>query len=188
MVAALEQCGHRLKEKDSVPDDMLEKYRQWQSSAEASATMTKEAPPDPPSNKTPELSWELDGESVVNAEVRPDPPRAGEPCTISLRHCNLYGPRPDVRFELLVATDETAVEDDEGWQACELVSETVDIDGEEVDLASLDDAPFGETPWVGLFVAMTTLSRGSHRILIRVTGPDPAGCGTLDDWVIDVVD
>lgn len=32
MVAPLEQCGHKLKQTNMIPSEMLEKYRQWQSS------------------------------------------------------------------------------------------------------------------------------------------------------------
>ena len=96
-------------------------------------------------------------------------------------------PFNDLKFEMRVNTT-TADMCDDDWQTFELVRETVYVDDVEVDLASLDEPPYGETPWVGSFEATATLAAGKQQIMIRITAPDPDNSGTLNDWMIDVSD
>jgi len=140
-----------------------------------------------PRIRQPETYWELDGESVLTAETEPQPPPANESCTLRLWHSNVYGPRTGVQFEVRARSDHSDTKN-ENWQHVELVRETVNIDGKDVDLASLDEQPFDETPWVGLFETTVTLHAGSNRIDIRITATDTHANGTLTDWVVNTAD
>lgn len=183
MVDPLEQCGHKEKNLKSVPDDRLEEYRRWQETVDSSANIEITAPARRPKKLQPETYWELDGESVLTAEIEPLPPQVGKSCTLRLWHSNVYGPRTAVQFEIRVRNNDAAADSDD-WRRVQLVRETVDIDGEEVDLAGLDESPCGETPWMGLFETTVTLQEGANQIHIRVTATDTNANGTLTDWVV----
>lgn len=187
MVDPLEQCGHKPRNMKSVPGDRLEEFRRWQETAETSANIEITAPARRPKNRQPETYWELDGESVLTAETEPQPPPAGTSCTLRLWHSNVYGPRTGVQFEIRVHSDDSNAKD-EDWQHVQLIREMVDIDGEDVDLASLDEPLFDETPWVGLFETTVKLHEGSNRIDIRITATDTNANGTLTDWVVNTAD
>ncbi|MGI9203539.1 MAG: hypothetical protein ACR2Q3_05995 [Woeseiaceae bacterium] len=183
MVDPLEQCGHAPVNLKTVPGDRLEEYRRWQAASETSARIEIQAPVHRPRSRQPETYWELDGESVLAAETEPQPPLAGESCTLRLSHSNVYGPRTAVQFEVRVRSDDSDAKN-ENWQHVPLVSESVNIDGDDIDLASLDEPPFGETPWVGLFETTVTLHEDSNQIDIRITATDTNANGTLTDWVV----
>lgn len=184
MVDPLERCGHKPANLKSVPGDRLDEYRRWQDSVDSSADIEITAPARRPETRQPETSWELDGESVLTAEIEPQSPQAGKSCTLRLWHSNVYGPRTAVQFEIRVRNndDDTA---GNNWQRVQLVRETVDIDGAEVDLAELDEPPIGETPWVGLFESTVTLREDSNHVDIRITATDTDAGGTLTDWVVN---
>jgi hypothetical protein len=187
MVAPLERCGHDHNDLHTVPTAMLRMFRQWQSTGDTSPRTDNQDRSRRPSKKKIEFQWQLDGESVLDAEVDPDLPQAGKSFTLRLSHSNLYGPRPDVRFAMRVfSSSEEETDDEDNWQDFMLVSETLDINGVDTDLASIEKLPPGETPWVGVLETTTTLAEGKHRIIIKVTARDPEACGTLDDWLVDV--
>lgn len=184
MVHPLEQCGHKPRHLKNLPGNRLEEYRRWQDTAEASPGAEVQAPARRPPDKEPETYWELDGESVLTADTDPRPPPACKPCTLRLCHSNVYGPRTGVQFEVRVRRDGSD-EQSENWQPVKLVGETVDIDGEDVDIATLDELPPGETPWEGLFETAVTLDEGRNHIDIRIEATDTNANGTLTDWVVE---
>lgn len=184
MIDPLEQCGHKSRHLKNIPDDGLEKYRLWQDTANASTGFEIRTPAPRPPKKEPETYWELDGESVLTAETEPHPPPASKPCTLRLRHSNVYGPRTGVHFEIRIRRD--GLDDEsENWRPVKLIGETVYIDGEDVDIATLDEPPPGETPWEGLFETAVTLHEGSNHIDVRIEATDTNASGTLTDWVVD---
>ncbi len=46
--------------------------------------------------------WQLDGESVLNAQLEPPRPKAGETANVRITHSNVYGPLTDADFYVRV--------------------------------------------------------------------------------------
>ena len=195
IVAALEQCGHRVGKLKHLPAGRVAEFREWQASG---AQPTAPVLPDDVTGidetaKDEALQWELGGESVLHAVLIPDPPPANQPCIVRLTHSNVYGPLPEMRFDIRVRDSSAPISEaacdsgsGAGWQSLTLVEERVLVDDEFVDPNTLDEPLYGETPWEGTFEGELELPAGNHRIEIKINAPNPDEGGVLTDWFVEV--
>ena len=140
-----------------------------------------------------ENSWELGGESLLLADVRPNVPTAGQPLLVRLTHDNVYGPCDDVSFCVRIGDpktptafgDQDSVDD---WQQLALVEELVFVDDVEMDRADASE-PFGreEVPWSGTFETTLSTPEGRFSIEIKVLAKSIIPSGVISDWVLKAV-
>ena len=125
-----------------------------------------------------DTSWQLDGESDLNAVTIPDLPKAGTATTVRLTHSNSYGPFDDVEFFVRVGDPGSPTEPDDldsanDWVQTRLVEELVYVDDEEI-LRSEAQEPFAdETPWEGTYEAQLVIPAGKRSIEIKVVSQQP---------------
>jgi hypothetical protein len=137
------------------------------------------------------MSWQLDGESDLNAATIPDPPTAGAATTVRLTHSNQYGPFDDADLFVRIGDPDNPTEQDDldsasDWVQAKLVEELVYVDGEEM-LRSEAEEPFeDETPWDGTYEAQLVLPPGRCSIEIKIVSrqPDVMRSLVLADWEI----
>ncbi len=125
-----------------------------------------------------EANWQLDGESMLNAVVIPDPPKANAPATVRLTHSNVYVPFDDADFYVRVGdpanpTEQNDLNSKRDWVKASLVEELVVVGDEEM-LRSEAEEPFeDETPWDGTYEAQLSFPTGRRYIEIKVVSRQP---------------
>jgi hypothetical protein len=140
-----------------------------------------------------ETFWQLDGESMLNAIVIPDPPKPNTPATIRLTHSNVYGPFDDADFFVRVGdpanpTAQGDLNSKRDWIKAALVEELVVVDDEEM-LRSEANEPFeDETPWDGTYEAQLSFPAGRRSIEIKIVSRQPELLRSLvlSGWVFSV--
>jgi len=139
--------------------------------------------------KKSDVHWQLDGESVLRAELEASRPKAGEKAVVRLTHSNVYGPLTAADFYVRIGdplhpTGQGDLDSATDWVKASLVEELVWGNEREM-LRSQAQEPFdGETPWWGTYEATLSFPSGKHSIEVKIVSrvPDLLSSMVLSGW------
>ena len=136
------------------------------------------ARPRKPAKPAATTGWELSGETGLNVEYWPNAGAAG---LIRLVLYDGYGPVDGISLSARLSLGKKSSNGE--WQDLQPVTETLEIDGERVPRAQLQDPVYGETPWEASYEIALKKSDKSNMLWIRIDhAEDEFLRGELDPW------